>query len=111
MSDFRLRFWQLDQWERGTWYLDWSTGEQLQAWLESRKQDERKADDPMFKTIEDINGCSLTVRIDYIINLSASTPETRAAAEDPDAAYEQIRRHSIEVSKRKWGSDAEDYEK
>lgn len=105
-----LRYWVLTNQNGRAFYLDWQTGEQLQAKLDAYREAEQK-DMPMFWNGEDICGSPCSVRIDYIADLWGSTPEVREAEGDPDRALEQIRRHSIQRAKLKWGSDAEEYEK
>lgn len=56
----------------------------------------------MFWTGEDITGAPVTVRIDFIRDLYASTPETRALEFTEHGAIEQIRQLSIEQSRLKW---------
>lgn len=108
MIDFTLCYWVLDFRDQTRFYLDWQTGEQLQAKLETRQQDD--ANQPMFLTAEDVTGAPLTFRVDWVSVLWASTPEIRAREADPVGALEQIRSYSKVLASRKWGEDAEPYQ-
>lgn len=109
-----LRFWKLANQNNSLIYLDWQTGEQLQALLDRYQEDSSGNGNPglpMFWSGEDIVGAPVTVRVDFIRDLIAFTPDTQAREDDPDGPMEYIRLRAIEQDKKKWTADDDDYKR